>query len=51
MKLSKRQLLEEIYKNVRWNGDVLEKLYNKGQITTLDGEEDDLIGDRPTKRP
>lgn len=47
--LSKRELLEEIYKNIRWNGDVLEALYNRGQITTLD--EGDLIGDRPPKRP
>ena len=49
-KLTKKELLLEIYKNIRWNGDALEALLRKnGEITTLD--EGDLIGDRPPKRP
>ncbi len=49
MKLTKRELLEEIYKNVRWNGNVLEKLYGE-QPQTKDGD-NDLIGTRPPERP
>lgn len=42
-KLTNRELLEEIYKNVRYNGDVLEN--------SQSGTQNKLIGDRPPKRP